>query len=199
LEQASQQDSSHVEEQHKQGCRARAYSHDAGVDAFTEKAEVGTPRSSLKKPRDSMASDAGVDDAALAKWRKELQEKLLEMVPLMGESQVGMQLNQMLAALPSGIDAKGPAFRNEQETKPTRKPCADGAAEEAEVVRPRRLSKPGTNALELPLGVSWEYPLTKSEKKARVVLISEVEIDSLQDENYALQDELSRLSVDLQE
>lgn len=199
LEQTSQQGSSHADEQQKQGCRARAYSHDAGVDALKEKAEATTPRSSLKKPRDSMASDVGVGgNAALAKLQKEMQEKMLEMVALMGQSQVGMQLNQMLATLPSESEAKGPAIRNERETKPTRKPCADGAAEEVEVVRPRRLSNPGTNALEPPSGVSWEYPLTKNEKKARVVLISEVEIDSLQDENAALQEELSRLSVDFQ-
>lgn len=199
LEKTSQQGSSRVDEQQNQGGRARAYSHDAGVDALKEKAEPGTPRSSLKKPRDSMCSDTGVGgNAALAKLQREMQEKMLEMAALMGQSQVGMQLNQMLASLPSELNAKGPAIRNEQELKPTGKPCADGAADDIEVVRPRRLSIPRRNALEPPSGVSWEYPLTKNEKKARVVLISEVEIDSLQDENAALQEELNILSVDLQ-
>lgn len=186
-----------LEQEPQQGLRSRARSLDAGVDAFTEKAEARTPRSSLKKPQESMAADAGDgENEAIAKCQKELQEKMLEMAAMCGgQAQMGMRLNQIIATLPSGLEAKGPAFRNEQETKPTTKPCADGTAEEVAVVRPRRLSNPGAKALELPSGVSWEYPLTKNEKKTRVVLISEVEIDSLQDENDALQQEVSRLSV----
>merc|ERR1719506_547170 len=155
LEQTSKQADSCGDEQPNQNCRARAYSHDAGVNALKEKAEPGTPRSSLKKPKDSMPSDiGGRENVALAKLQKEMHEKMLEMAALMGQSQVGMQLNQMLASLPSESDAKGPAIRNEQEAEPTRKPCADGVAGDIEVVRPRRLSDPRRNALEPPSGVS---------------------------------------------
>merc|ERR1719181_1047889 len=48
----------------------------------------------------------------------------------------------------------------------------------------RRLSNPSTpRPMEAPGGSSWEYPLSKDEKKARVVMISSAEIECLTEEN----------------
>lgn len=201
-EQPSQQDSSEAEEPQPTS-RARAYSCDAGVDAIVEAAAAAprTPRGGLKKPRDSGASI--VDDEEVIKMEKEMQELLAKLVAKRGGCTVGMQLNQMLAAaLPQESETAADVMPNEPEAKSTSKPCVDDKAEEVEVVRPRRLSNPRSNALELPTGLSWEYPLTKNEKKARVVMISDIEKDILEDEcvalqekSVALQEENSRLSM----
>jgi len=187
-EQPAQQDNSEAEEPQPTS-RARAYSCDAGVDAIVEAAATAprTPRGGLKKPRDSGVSVVDDEDIRL---EKEMQAVLAKLVAKRGGCTVGMQLNQMLAAaLPQESETTADTMPNEPEAKSASKPCLDNTVEEVEVVRPRRLSNPRSNALELPTGVSWEYPLTKNEKKARVVMISDIEKDILEDENKALQEE----------
>lgn len=200
-EQPAQQDNSEAEEPQPTS-RARAYSCDAGVDAIVEAAATAprTPRGGLKKPRDSGVSVVDDEDIRL---EKEMQAVLAKMVAKRGGCTTGMQLNKILAAaLPQESETTtADVMPNEPEAKSTSQPCVDDAVAEVEVVRPRRLSNPRSNALELPTGVSWEYPLTKNEKKARVVMISDIEKDILEDEvvalqeRVALQEENSRLSM----
>jgi hypothetical protein len=135
-----------------------------------------------------MAPNAdGAASAEIAELEKAMQENLLRMAALKGlhtQAQVGMQLNQILAALPNELETKVPSKSNEA-MEPEK------IAEDTEVSRPRRLSNPSQmSTFELPSGSSWEYPLSKTEKQARVVMISSVEIDYLEEENAALQQAL---------
>lgn len=202
-ERVSHEESTHVPQPER---RSRAYSCDAGADAIAdaeaEKAVPRAPRSGLKKPRESLDSvTCGAEKSMLAKLQQEMQEKMRQMAHLLGGGQhVGMQLNQMLAKLPTDLEAEAVALPVVQDAKPRPSFGADDTSEaDAESVSPtrrRRLSNPRSAPLELPSGGSWEYPLTKEEKKARVVMIGEAEIDSLQDENDDLQELVSRLSID---
>jgi len=190
----SQQGSSHVDEEAPRSSRSRAYSHDAGVDALNAESENAdmprTPRSALKKPKDNVAFDAGeAEEQELVKQMQEMAERLRSLKSKNGcadtDSHMGMVFNHLLTSKPT-----------EHEAKPIKKTCVDFGQEDevatTEVVRPRRMSNPRAPTMELPTGMSWEYPLTKEEKKARVVMISDAEIDGLQEENAALQEEVGR-------
>jgi hypothetical protein len=115
----------------------------------------------LKKPRSS-TGEGGAKSEALAKLQEEMQQKMKEMMSLMGESQASDVQTQMAAQLTKLLDSAA--------TEPT---------QEADM-RARRLSNP--RLMEAPNGASWEYPLSKEEKKARVVMISSAEIESLNEE-----------------
>jgi len=193
-EEPSRQGSTHVDEEPRSS-RSRAYSHDAGVDAMAEATNTDEPRavrSALKKPKESVAYDvyAGDDPEIQESMRimREHMQKVQEKLRSKGENAdagMGMMLNQMLTSKP-----------NEQEPEPSKKaPVVDfGQDDEAaatEVVRPRRLSNPRA-PMELPTGMSWEYPMTKEDKKARLVSIAVAENESLQEENEALQEEVRK-------
>jgi len=126
----------------------------------------------LKKHRPS-TGEADVDTAALAKLQEEMWQKMKQMMALMGESQaaaVDVQ-TQMAAQLTKMLDSA--ATEPAQVTDP------------AQVTQTLRLSRP----MEAPGGASWEYPLSQEEKKARVVMISSAEIESLHEE-------VERLTID---
>jgi len=178
--------------------RTRACSFDAAVDTVehSEKEErkpaPTTPRSSiLKKSRSSTGRDDGDSEAQekLAKVQEELQQKMKEMMALMGKSQASDVQTQMAQHLTKLLDsaATEPAAHQTQQTVPS---TEDSSKEIS--MRPRRLSNPQP----APSGSSWEYPLSKEEKKARVVMISSAEIDSLTEENGCLIEEVARLSID---
>lgn len=161
--------------------RARACSFDAVPDD-TERRKADsvptTPRSSiLKKPRPS-TSEGDVNSAALAKLQEEMQQKMKEMMALMGESQASDVQTQMAAQLTKLLDSAA--------TEPAQ--VTDKSEELREMtMRSRRLSDP--RPMEAPGGASWEYPLSQEEKKARVVMISSAEIESLHEE-------VERLTID---
>jgi len=193
-EEPSQQGSSHVDEEAPRGSsRSRAYSHDAGVDALAELVNADEPRtvrSALKKPKDNVALGAGgFEEQEMIRKMKELMDSFQDLKSKQGftdtDSQMGMVFNRLLTSKPT-----------EHEAEPIKKTCVDFGQDDevatTEVVRPRRMSNPRAPTMELPTGMSWEYPLTKEEKKARVVMISDAEIDGLQEENAALQEEVGR-------
>lgn len=203
-EEPSQQGSSHIDEEAPRGsARSRAYSHDAGVDAFADIVEPRTVRSALKKPKDNAAFDVGEleKQESLAKKQEALMQAMLDLNAeyksigcIDSESQMGRMLNLNLTRMQEPKPT-------EDEAEPSKKTCVNFGQDDEdsvaiEVARPRRLSNPRAPTMELPTGMSWEYPLTKEEKKARVVMISGAEIDGLQEENAALQEEVGRRTVD---
>jgi len=132
----------------------------------------------LKKPRPSIG-EGGAESAELAKLQEEMQQKMKEMMALqmkMSKSQASDVQTQMAAQLTKLLDSA--AAEPTQEPQQTAGSTEDGTKEVA--MRPRRLSNP--RPMEAPGGSSWEYPLSKEEKKARVVMISSAEIDSLTEE-----------------
>jgi hypothetical protein len=130
----------------------------------------------LKKPRPS-TREADVNSAALAKLQEEMQQKMKEMMALMGQSHASDVQTQMAAQLTKLLDSAA--------TEPAQ---ADKSEESREMImRSRRLSDP--RPMEAPGGASWEYPLSQEEKKARVVMISSAEIESLHEE-------VERLTID---
>jgi hypothetical protein len=121
----------------------------------------------LKKPRSS-TGEGGAKSEALAKLQEEMQQKMKEMMSLMGESQASDVQTQMAAQLTKLLDSAA--------TEPAQEADSSGDV----TMRVRRLSNP--RLMEAPNGASWEYPLSKEEKKARVVMISSAEIESLNEE-----------------
>lgn len=203
-EEPSQQGSSHNDEEAPRGsARSRAYSHDAGVDAFADIVEPRTVRSALKKPKDNAAFDAGeLEKQETDKRMEALLQAMRDMdahLKSSGRTDSAAQMGTLLNLNLTRLQTSKPT---EDKAEPSKKTCVDFGQDDEdsvaieEVVRPRRLSNPRAPAMELPTGGSWEYPLTKEEKKARVVMISDAEIDGLQEENAALQEEVGRRTVD---
>jgi len=184
-------------QQHARLGRARACSFDTAADP-TERSEKDklkptTPRSSsLKKPRPS-TGESEVESGALAKLQEEMHQKMKEMMALMGKSEASDVQTLMAAQLTKMLDSATtePAHETEQIAG-----CTEDNTNEV-AMRPRRISNP--RPMEAPLGSSWEYPLSKEEKKARVVMISSAEIDCLTEENGCLIKEVARLSIDPQD
>merc|ERR1712107_613836 len=99
----------------------------------------------------------------------------MEMMALMSTSEASDVQTQMAAQLTRLLDSAAT------------EPAKETDMSEGVSMRPRRISNP--RPMEAPGGASWEYPLSKEEKKARVVLISSAEIESLEEE-------VARLTLD---
>lgn len=179
-----------VEEERPVG-RSRACSFDMAADGREQKdSRPTTPRGGLKKPRQSIG-DGDVEKAKQAEiTQQEIQQKMKELMALMGpgsdtQTHLATQLTKLL-------DSAATEFTNENN--------ASSAEDTTKELTTRRLSNP-TNpstprSMEAPPGgSSWEYPLTKEEKKARIVMISSAEIECLTEENHSLNEEMARMNI----
>lgn len=190
--------------------RSRACSFDAATVPTGPKAadpgngESGsrptTPRPSILKKSQSFShrrtNTGDAEHEALAKLQEEMQQKMKEMMSLMSKSQASNVHTQTAMQLQKLLDSAATELGQEKDKEEAATATEDVPKEVA--MRPRRQSNPRPPVIQPPAGGSgWEFPLTKEDKKARVVMISEAEIDSLTEENSSLTEEVGELSEEV--
>jgi len=162
--------------------RARAMSADAVQQE--EPAPAAKPKSCLKTPRSSLCKNAeGGDDRTsgeIAMASEELKAQLQRMAGLLRKSQassdidvetaLASQLSQLLANM--GSDDAGDKGKSDPDEQQNDRRCET----------PSRRVSLGTSASAPPGSAAWEYPMSSNEKKARVIMLSAMENESLLEE-----------------
>jgi len=172
---------------------ARAYSTDRGLDALhtqsttegTTMFESNTAAKGILKKRSSFGSNTAENDdtnanGEIAMAAEELKASVERMASILRksqahsdvdvESQLAAQLSQVLGKMGQDEDGNNNASSSTSADK-LNEPIAMVKSETQEL---RAAAPPGA--------ASWEFPLSRNEKEARVIMLSTMENESLKEE-----------------